>query len=295
MAKVPERSGRHSAARARPASPRLGRVAAAGAILLFSTALFGMKVPYTFEPGTIIRSAEVNANFGALETGKQDKLRSSSSITVDDDNDELSVAFGATLSGNSAHQPGLSVVNTASSTAGPSCDYGGSALHGKSSSAYCGGYAFAGVAGESDAPLYGVGVSGTSHSSDGGYGVMATYEGGADGAAILGYNSAGSGVVLRTYGGTIEVDSRVAPLAFVHRATAGNTSGEKTCLDSPLANGKADALVTVTHNLSASGGARLSGSPGVEFDGGLQRWCIIAEDGSALLGHAFNVMVLWQR
>jgi len=43
-------------------------------LLLLSGLVLAVPIPHTFTAGTSIKSAEVNANFAALNTGKQEKL-----------------------------------------------------------------------------------------------------------------------------------------------------------------------------------------------------------------------------
>jgi len=277
--------------RGRSRPTRLGAIAIALAALLFSATLIGVELPHEFMPGTVIRAADVNANFQALATAKQEKLVPSTGIQIDKTSG-ISVRFGSALAGNSP-DAGWSVVNTATSTGPNGCNGGGRGVYGRTSSGWCGAYSLAGVVGDADAPLNGVGMIAGSQSSDGGWGLIATY-GGITGAPILAYNFGSGGVALRTYGGTIEVDSSSNPMAFVHRATPSNTAGDKTCIDSNLSNYNESALVTATHNLKASAGVRLPSAVAVDFDAKQSRWCIVAEDGSTLVNHAFNVMILKQ-
>ena len=81
---------------------------------------------------------------------------------------------------------------------------------------------------------------------------------------------------------------------FIHRATAGNTSGHITTIDNPLANGDPNAILMVTHNFSADTSATPyeTGTVGVWYNG--SRWTIYHENtGVAMpVGRAFNVMII---
>jgi hypothetical protein len=86
-------------------------------------------------------------------------------------------------------------------------------------------------------------------------------------------------------------------MAFVHTATAGNSSGHITSLS--YANQDATDLIFVTHNYSPPGGSpQYLNSPfGVYYSGGI--WRIYNEDVAtpmftASIGKSFNVMVIKQ-
>ena len=79
---------------------------------------------------------------------------------------------------------------------------------------------------------------------------------------------------------------------FVHKATAGNSSGDYTVLDNPLANGNPHALVYVTPNWNPGGvgGTYNNHATGVWYDG--SRWAIFNQDLAAVPANAaFNVYV----
>jgi hypothetical protein len=52
----------------------IGTLLAASLILVSGFVLADVTIPNTFSPGTPIKSGDVNANFAALNTGKQDKV-----------------------------------------------------------------------------------------------------------------------------------------------------------------------------------------------------------------------------
>src|SRR5215207_8897342 len=51
----------------------VGSLAAASMLLVSGFVLADVTIPNAFTPGTAIKSTDVNANFAALNTGKQDK------------------------------------------------------------------------------------------------------------------------------------------------------------------------------------------------------------------------------
>ena len=82
--------------------------------------------------------------------------------------------------------------------------------------------------------------------------------------------------------------------AFVHKATGSNTVGNHTLLNSPLLNGKPDALVLSTQYLDPGGAGGVSNSHqvGVRYFKSLKRWGVFNEGGGAMpLGAAFNVLI----
>jgi hypothetical protein len=87
---------------------------------------------------------------------------------------------------------------------------------------------------------------------------------------------------------------RASGSAFVQRATASNTSGNRTLLSSPLLNGKPNALILVTQNWNPNGigGTANDHRVGVRYYSASRRWGIVNEDGSPMTPHAsFNVLV----
>lgn len=81
--------------------------------------------------------------------------------------------------------------------------------------------------------------------------------------------------------------------AFVHTATASNTTRNETVIDNELVNGNADAILLVTQNWNPGGvgGTYNNHSVAVKYNG--TRWVIYNYDLSALpVGAAFNVAVI---
>lgn len=82
--------------------------------------------------------------------------------------------------------------------------------------------------------------------------------------------------------------------AFVHRATAANTSGYITTIDNPLTNGRPDALLFVTHNYNPGAVCPCVYNPhplGVYYVDG--KWAIYNEDfASILVNSQFNVLAI---
>jgi len=82
---------------------------------------------------------------------------------------------------------------------------------------------------------------------------------------------------------------------FVQTATAGNTAGDATFINSPLANGLRGARLMVTPVLNPGGsqfGVWYNHPAGVWYNTGNTRWAIVNEDKAAMTaGVSFNVMV----
>ncbi|MBA2440867.1 MAG: hypothetical protein H0V53_00450 [Rubrobacter sp.] len=103
-----------------------------------------------------------------------------------------------------------------------------------------------------------------------------------------------SNTVPEENGGTNGVSAQ-SEAAFVHRATAENTSGNSTYLDSPLAEEDPEAVLLVTQNWNPEGGAgTYNDHPvGVWYDPDAQEWAIFNQDLAAMPdGASFNVLVL---
>jgi hypothetical protein len=82
--------------------------------------------------------------------------------------------------------------------------------------------------------------------------------------------------------------------AFVQTATPSNIGGNRTLLNSPLLNGKPNAVILVTQNWNPNGigGMNDVHRVGVRYYPASKRWGIINEDGAAMqLGVSFNVLV----
>jgi hypothetical protein len=88
--------------------------------------------------------------------------------------------------------------------------------------------------------------------------------------------------------------NEVGKSAFVHTAKRSNTGGNHTFLNSPLINGKPNALIQVTQNVTA---ANLNGNynphaVGVAYDPVNKRWAIFNEDNANMkVGVSFNVLI----
>jgi hypothetical protein len=80
--------------------------------------------------------------------------------------------------------------------------------------------------------------------------------------------------------------------AYTHIATAANSTGDYTILDSPYFNNDPNALVWVTPNWNpgGKGGVYNNHNIGVWYNNALGRWAIFNQDGSPIPhGAAFNV------
>jgi hypothetical protein len=82
---------------------------------------------------------------------------------------------------------------------------------------------------------------------------------------------------------------------FVQRATASNTAGDSTFINSPLTNGKPTARIQVTADVDPGGSAPVVFSPhevGVLYTSVRGQWAIFNEDKADMTsGAAFNVLV----
>ena len=81
---------------------------------------------------------------------------------------------------------------------------------------------------------------------------------------------------------------------FVQTATAANSGGDSTFLNSPLTNGLPGTRLMVTQvwNPGGSGGTYNNHAVGVWYDSGNGRWAIFQEDKAGMTtGASFNVMV----
>ncbi len=116
------------------------------------------------------------------------------------------------------------------------------------------------------------------------------------GSAVLAEvtGSTGLGKALELRNGALTVSGALRP-AFVHTATAGNTSGHATTLDHPFLNGMANAIVVITHAFVPGGTVADTHVSSVWYDTALARWRIYHDDNAAMpLGIRFNVIVFNQ-
>lgn len=95
-------------------------------------------------------------------------------------------------------------------------------------------------------------------------------------------------------GATFEVQVPQEPTSFVHESDPLNSAENYTYLDDPLANGKPEAVLSVTQSWNPGGGAGVYNDHpiGVEYDEDAQSWRIYNRDGAPIPeGAAFNVAV----
>lgn len=153
-----------------------------------------------------------------------------------------------------------------------------------------------GVLGQSQT---GVGVMGSSLSSAGvaafSAGNAAVHAQTLGGTAVLAeVATLGLAKALELRNGALAVSGAVRP-AFVHTATAGNTSGHATTIDHPLLNGTANAIVVVTHAYVTGATIADTHVTSVWYDTALARWRIYHDDNAAMpVGIRFNVIVFNQ-
>lgn len=141
-----------------------------------------------------------------------------------------------------------------------------------------------------------------------GYGVVGQGEGGT-GIGVYGFSSvaSGSGVVaqganssspaLTINNGTLRVagaGTNTATTAFIHVATAANSSANYTIISNTVCDGDPNAILLVTPNLAPSGlPVVYNNSPvGVWYNG--THWTIFEENNAITppAGAAFNVLVI---
>jgi len=82
---------------------------------------------------------------------------------------------------------------------------------------------------------------------------------------------------------------------FVHKATAGNSSGNVTYIDHPLTNGNPNAIVFVTPNWNPGGVGETYNNHniGIWYSSSQQKWSILNQDLATMpVNAAFNVLVL---
>ncbi len=263
--------------------------------------LAAVSLPNSFTAGTPIKSADVNANFSALKTA----LETASGI-----NDGALGVGKLNVSGTAADGKVLKLSSGALS-------WGDDLTGGSGGTTYTAGagLALTGTTFSVKLPYEGeitsadsspVGLLVTSRDSSkivimgrgGRYGVVGDTIS-AGGVGVLAANSTG-GTALEV-SGAIKPSGSNAP-AFVHTSTASNSSGNITCLDHPLTNGKPNAIVMVTHNYNPNGASALSGeylnkAIGVFYTGTTNtpnnRWCVYTEDNTFAVpaNVDFNVLV----
>jgi hypothetical protein len=105
------------------------------------------------------------------------------------------------------------------------------------------------------------------------------------------YFGPGAGTAINLNNGALKV-SGANPTAFVHVATASNSSGYITVITNPLTDGDPNAILIVTHNYNPPEGTLnyLTAPYSVYYDG--TNWDIYLDDFSAILNKSFNVLVI---
>ena len=225
-------------------------------------------------PGGLVWGARLNAPPGASTEGLTITTPGSGSF----DPPAIAVAFGAPASVTPVRSAGI-VGST----------HDGVGVEGLSDTTI-------GVLGQSQS---GVGVAGFSLTGLGAGGVSLAGTGvngqTSSGTAVLAeVVSGGDGAALDVRNGRLKVSGAVRP-AFVHTATAGNTSGHATTIDHPLLNGAANAIVVVTHAYVTGATIADTHVASVWYDTALSRWRIYHDDNTAMpVGIRFNVIVFNQ-
>jgi hypothetical protein len=96
-------------------------------------------------------------------------------------------------------------------------------------------------------------------------------------------------------GASFEVVVPLASQSFIHHAEPDNTLGNITYLDDPLANGRPDAVLSVTQNWNPGGGGGgvYNNHPiDVVYDKRVEQWAIYNQDSRRIPnGAAFNVAI----
>jgi hypothetical protein len=179
-----------------------------------------------------------------------------------------------------------------------STDSSANAIYGVVSSTSPGGFSSALRGQNNGTSGSGIGVYGSQAGS--GWGVYGTTP---SGVGVLGTSGSGTGVyassstgnALSIGSGGIQVASaglQSHTAAFVHLAVGTNTSNYITTINNPLCNGKAGALLFVTHNYSPPG---VSGNYephpySVWFNG--SNWTIYNDDFASITNMSFNVLII---
>jgi hypothetical protein len=134
-----------------------------------------------------------------------------------------------------------------------------------------------------------------------GSGVSASSGGGGTGVAgssstgIGVYASSGSGPALTIGNGVIQVSgagTNSSTTAFIHYATAANTSSYITTIHNSLCDGNPNAILIATHNFSpvGVGGTYQTHPYSVWYNG--SNWTIYNDDFAAITGECFNVLIM---
>lgn len=259
-----------------------------------------LTVPNSFTPDTTILSAQVNANFAAVQTAvnsKQDAISGScpagqaiSAIGADGGADggaltcvASGLEFGANVTGSlnggqgqDGLGPGLIVSNTGT----------GAGIVGESLSQ---GYAYAvGVEGQAND---GIGSWGYSYTGIGVYGSTSA----CSQPAIQAYSECPNlptGIALsiqRGYFQVLDAGANTSTTAFTWTATAASISGDQTTIDNPMTNGNPNLLLIVTQN--SSSGIVNAHPVGITYNGA--KWAILNQDTGTMTANAtFNVLVI---
>jgi hypothetical protein len=273
-----------------------------------------LTVPNTFMSGQPIKSADMNANFTAVQlavNSKQDAITTTcpagqavsgvaavgGALTCV----PAGFAFGDSVSGNSPDS-GVTVVNAGL----------GAAIEGDNSAPYVfGNPPTVGVIGKiTDPTAHGYGVFGECNGGQGagvygtggqygvqgysssGYGVF----GGTNTAGVAGVvatNSNQQGMALDIGQGYFQVQGAGAntnTTAFIWTATSANSGADTTTIYNPMTNGNPNLILIVTQNWSPN--AVYNPHPvGVYYTG--SNWAIFNEDQAAMtLNASFNVLVI---
>jgi hypothetical protein len=233
-------------------------------------------------------------------------------------------ALEATTNGTGIAVRGLSSIASgtttgiqgeAASTTGGSASSGVSGVLGKITSTAPGGYS-AGVRGINNSTTgNGIGVVGyhagsgwgvygetpngigtvgiTTTTSGVTFGVAAQISSPSGAAVIAKYTGSGAGIAMQLDNGAIKV-SGTNKSAFLHTATAGNSTSNYTTIDNPLTNGDANAILIITPNLVNS--VYTNFPIGVWYNAGTSKWTIFNQNsgGSIPNNAVFNVLVIKQ-
>ncbi len=296
----------------------------AGPVLSFAS---NLAIPNSFSSGTLIQSAQVNANFAAVQTAvnsKQDAITGTCSAGQAMTGvgaggvptcASVGLAFGDSVTGSAATS-GVTVTNSGAGAGieGDNSSTNGSAygVLGQITSTSPGGFS-TGVKGENDSSTgLGIGVWGDTKGSGWGVYGTAAME---NGVGVLGSSVAGDGVEgesqsassagvnasnanatgpgLNISQGYLKVQGAGAgttTTAFTWTATSANTAGDNTVITNPMTDGNANLLLFVTQNWEPN--SVYNPHPvGVYYTG--THWAIFNEDSTTMPTNAtFNVLVI---
>ncbi|MHB8420369.1 MAG: DUF7452 domain-containing protein [Myxococcales bacterium] len=274
-----------------------------------------LTTPNSFSSGTLIQSAQVNANFAAVQSAvnsKQDAISGSCAAGQAMTGvgaggvptcAATGLAFGASVSG-SASTSGVTVANAGAGAGlegdNSSTDGYAYGVLGQITSTTPGGFS-TGVKGENSSTTgLGVGVWGETQGSGwgvygdalgaGGWGVYGT--GPAGGAGVVAANDSATGVALSVGSGYLQVRGAGMNTSTTAFQVVSDGSSYILTINNPMTNGNPNLLLFATAIYGTGSNAVYNNHPtGVWYNG--SNWTIFNEDRVTMAaGAEFNVLVV---